>query len=170
MGFALTGEDGRLFHKGIALVIFLLTPFLVFSNRLTLVILKNALWMRVEVTPVAEVNAFLSPMAREPIPGDIIWSSTRWNICLSSTRIFGGISVHILDHIWFVWATIVIGITPIWKRCRQNKIGYLISVRLWTFKDGGSLRARFLAKNQHTWRKKKSVDERCVIKNWAWFE
>jgi hypothetical protein len=71
VGFALTGEDGRLFHKGIALVIFLLTPLLVFSNRLTLVILKNALWMGVEVTPVAEVNAFLSSMAREPIPGDI---------------------------------------------------------------------------------------------------
>ena len=29
----------------------------------------------------------------------------------------------------------------------------LISVRLWNFKDGGSLKARFLAKNQHTKKK-----------------
>ena len=28
----------------------------------------------------------------------------------------------------------------------------LISVRLWNFKDGGSLKARSLAKNQHTQR------------------
>ena len=30
--------------------------------------------------------------------------------------------------------------------------GILISVRLLNFKDGGSQKARFLAKNQHTWR------------------
>ena len=29
----------------------------------------------------------------------------------------------------------------------------LISVRLWNFKDGGSKKARFLAKNQYTQRK-----------------
>jgi hypothetical protein len=28
----------------------------------------------------------------------------------------------------------------------------LVSVRLWNFKDGGSLNAKFLAKNQHTQR------------------
>ena len=31
--------------------------------------------------------------------------------------------------------------------------GTLISVRLWNFKDGGSQKARFLAKNQYTQRK-----------------
>ena len=30
---------------------------------------------------------------------------------------------------------------------------FIISVRLWNFKDGGSYKARFLAKNQHTQRK-----------------
>ena len=32
--------------------------------------------------------------------------------------------------------------------------GILISVRLWNFKDGGSLKARVLDKNQYTLRKK----------------
>ena len=36
----------------------------------------------------------------------------------------------------------------LFKMCR------LISVRLWNFKDGGSKKARILAKNQHTWREK----------------
>ena len=37
----------------------------------------------------------------------------------------------------------------------QNNIilSSLISVRLWNFKDGGSYKARFLAKNQYTQRK-----------------
>ena len=39
------------------------------------------------------------------------------------------------------------------------KVGYvLISVRSWNFKDGGSLKASFLAKNQHA-TKEKSLKE-----------
>ena len=45
-----------------------------------------------------------------------------------------------------------------------------MSVRLWNFKDGGAEKARFLAKNQDTKRKKmkkKSIDEHRFVKNWV---
>ena len=41
---------------------------------------------------------------------------------------------------------------PVWseKGAKNFHIGYLlISVRSWNFKDGGSLKASFFAKNQH---------------------
>ena len=45
--------------------------------------------------------------------------------------------------------------------------GILISVRLWNFKDGGSLKAKFLVKNQYTQRNsfKNSFDDYCTSKS-----
>ena len=45
--------------------------------------------------------------------------------------------------------------------------GILISVRLWNFKDGGSLKAKFLVKNQYTQRNsfKNSFHDYCTSKS-----
>ena len=45
---------------------------------------------------------------------------------------------------------------------------HLVSVRLWNFKDGGSLKVRFLAKNQHNPKEKslQNSEESYFIKNW----
>ena len=51
----------------------------------------------------------------------------------------------------------------------QNTISSLVSVRLWNFKDGGSWKVSFLAKNQHTTKDFfffKSYEECQFVKNW----
>ena len=44
-------------------------------------------------------------------------------------------------------------VVQIFQRLYSQVAAVLISVRLWNFKDGGSKKARFLAKNQYTQRK-----------------
>ena len=44
------------------------------------------------------------------------------------------------------------GFTPLEFACHGTYL--LVSVGLWNFKDGGSLKVRFLAKNQHATKEK----------------